>query len=107
MTLNISPRLFVIIYIKITNTIMTEQITNIPDKGNKKRIVIVGGGFGGLKIARKLKRQHYQVVLLDKNNYHLFQPLLYQVATSGIEPVLFHSHSARYSKDTKTSYPHM
>lgn len=44
---------------------MTEQITNIPDKGNKKRIVIVGGGFGGLKIARKLKRQHYQVVLLD------------------------------------------
>lgn len=34
---------------------MTEQITNIPDKGNKKRIVIVGGGFGGLKIARKLK----------------------------------------------------
>ena len=55
---------------------MTEQITNIPDKGNKKRIVIVGGGFGGLKIARKLKRQHYQVVLLDKNNYHLFQPLL-------------------------------
>lgn len=51
---------------------MTEQITNIPDKGNKKRIVIVGGGFGGLKIARKLKRQHYQVVLLDKNNYHPF-----------------------------------
>lgn len=65
---------------------MTEQITNIPDKGNKKRVVIVGGGFGGLKIARKLKGQHYQIVLLDKNNYHLFQPLLYQVATSGIEP---------------------
>lgn len=81
---------------------MTEQITNIPDKGNKKRIVIVGGGFGGLKIARKLKRQHYQVVLLDKNNYHLFQPLLYQVATQASSPVLFHSHSARYSKDTKT-----
>lgn len=65
---------------------MTEQITNIPDKGSKKRVVIVGGGFGGLKIARKLKGQHYQIVLLDKNNYHLFQPLLYQVATSGIEP---------------------
>ena len=84
---------------------MTEQITNIPDKGNKKRIVIVGGGFGGLKIARKLKRQHYQVVLLDKNNYHLFQPLLYQVATSGI------AHSAPIPQDIqriqRLSYPHM
>lgn len=65
---------------------MTEQITNIPNKGKKKRIVIVGGGFGGLKIARKLKGQTFQIVLLDKNNYHLFQPLLYQVATAGIEP---------------------
>ncbi|WP_455674675.1 NAD(P)/FAD-dependent oxidoreductase [Phocaeicola sp.] len=65
---------------------MTGQITNIPNPGKKKRIVIVGGGFGGLKIARKLKGQPFQVVLLDKNNYHLFQPLLYQVATAGIEP---------------------
>ena len=74
---------------------MTEQITNIPDKGKKKRIVIVGGGFGGIKIARKLKGQHYQVVLLDKNNYHLFH--------RASSPVPFHSHSARYLKDTKTS----
>lgn len=59
---------------------------DIPDKGNKKRIVIVGGGFGGLKLARKLKNDKFQIVLLDKNNYHLFQPLLYQVATAGIEP---------------------
>ena len=59
---------------------------DIPDKGNKKRIVIVGGGFGGLKLARKLKNDKFQLVLLDKNNYHLFQPLLYQVATAGIEP---------------------
>lgn len=65
---------------------MTEHITNIPAKGTKKRIVIVGGGFGGLKLARKLKGRPYQIVLLDKNNYHLFQPLLYQVATAGIEP---------------------
>lgn len=63
-----------------------DEISNIPKQGNKKRIVIVGGGFGGLKIARKLKRRGFQVLLFDKNNYHLFQPLLYQVATAGIEP---------------------
>ena len=59
---------------------------DIPDKGNKKRLVIVGGGFAGLKLARKLKDDKFQIVLIDKNNYHLFQPLLYQVATAGIEP---------------------
>lgn len=59
---------------------------DIPDKGKRKRVVIVGGGFGGLKLARKLKNDNFQIVLLDKNNYHLFQPLLYQVATAGIEP---------------------
>ena len=62
------------------------NVIDIPDKGTKKRIVIVGGGFGGLKLARKLKGDDFQVILLDKNNYHLFQPLLYQVATAGIEP---------------------
>ena len=46
----------------------------------------MGGGFGGLKLARKLKSDKYQIVLLDKNNHHIFQPLLYQVATAGIEP---------------------
>lgn len=63
-----------------------DAISNIPGQGKKKRVVIVGGGFGGLKLARKLNDNDFQVVLLDKNNYHLFQPLLYQVATSGIEP---------------------
>ena len=63
-----------------------DAISNIPDQGTKKRVVIVGGGFGGLKLARKLNDRDFQVVLLDKNNYHLFQPLLYQLATSGIEP---------------------
>ena len=57
---------------------------DIPDKGKRKRVVIVGGGFGGLKLARKLKNDNFQIVLLDKNNYHLFQPLLYQVATAGM-----------------------
>ncbi len=58
---------------------------NIP-KTNKKRIVIVGGGFAGLKLATSLKNSNFQIVLLDKNNYHQFQPLLYQVATAGLEP---------------------
>lgn len=53
---------------------------------SQKRIVIIGGGFGGLKLARELTRSDYQVVLIDKNNYHQFQPLFYQVATAGLEP---------------------
>ena len=50
------------------------------------RIVIVGGGFAGLNLVKKLKNKPIQVVLFDKNNYHQFIPLLYQVATSGIAP---------------------
>lgn len=60
-------------------------IANIPDTG-KKRIVIAGGGFAGLKLAKSLRKSNYQIVLLDKNNYHQFQPLFYQVATAGLEP---------------------
>ena len=55
-------------------------------KSNKKRVVIVGGGFGGLKLANKLKKSGFQVVLIDKNNYHQFPPLIYQVASAGMEP---------------------
>ncbi len=50
------------------------------------RVVIIGCGFAGLKLAKTLHSKKYQVVLLDKNNYHTFQPLMYQVASSGIEP---------------------
>jgi NADH:ubiquinone reductase (H+-translocating) len=57
----------------------------IPYTG-QKRIVILGGGFGGIELARKLKNRDIQIVLLDKHNYHTFQPLLYQVATGGLEP---------------------
>lgn len=53
---------------------------------SKKRIVIVGGGFGGLALANKLSSKLFQVVLIDKCNYHQFQPLLYQVASSGLTP---------------------
>jgi len=50
------------------------------------RIVIIGGGFAGIALAKKLSKQEVQVVLLDKHNYHTFQPLLYQVSTGGLEP---------------------
>ncbi len=60
---------------------------DIPDKqGKQKRVVIVGAGFAGLTLAKKLATKFFQVILIDKNNYHQFQPLLYQVATSGLEP---------------------
>lgn len=57
---------------------------NIPKTG-QKRIVIIGGGFAGLSLARKLNKSDFQILILDKNNYHQFQPLLYQVSTSGLE----------------------
>lgn len=50
------------------------------------RVIIIGGGFGGLSAARALKRAPAQVTLLDRRNFHLFQPLLYQVATGGLSP---------------------
>ncbi len=53
---------------------------------NKHRVVIIGGGFGGLNAARKLKDKNIEIVLIDRKNYHLFQPLLYQVATAGLSP---------------------
>lgn len=52
----------------------------------KHKVVIVGGGFAGLAAARALRRAPVEITLVDKNNYHLFQPLLYQVATGGLSP---------------------
>lgn len=60
-------------------------IPNLPEL-HLPKIVIVGAGFAGLKLARELKNSEYQVILLDKNNFHQFQPLFYQVATAGLEP---------------------
>jgi NADH dehydrogenase len=60
------------------------QHVSIPDT-DKPRIVIIGGGFSGLTLAKKLSKAMVQVVLIDKNNYHTFQPLLYQVATAALE----------------------
>ncbi len=58
---------------------------NIP-RTDKPRVVIVGGGFGGVQLVQNLRNKGYQVVLFDRHNYHTFQPLLYQVATAGLEP---------------------
>lgn len=63
-----------------------KQIANIPSPGDKERVIIVGGGFAGLEVAKKLNRKLFQIILIDKNNYYQFQPLFYQVATSGLEP---------------------
>ncbi len=51
-----------------------------------KKIVIIGAGFAGLRLARKLNNKNFEIWLIDKNNYHQFPPLFYQVATSGLEP---------------------
>lgn len=55
------------------------------EETGQKRVVIIGGGFGGLELAKALATVDVQVVLIDKQNYHTFQPLLYQVGTAGIE----------------------
>lgn len=52
----------------------------------KKKVVIIGGGFGGLTLAKKLKNSNYRITLIDKTNHHLFQPLLYQVAAAALSP---------------------
>ena len=58
---------------------------NIP-QSPLPRVVIAGGGFGGLKLAQELDSRHFQVILIDHHNYHQFPPLIYQVASSGLEP---------------------
>jgi len=58
---------------------------NIPDSPFP-RVVIIGAGFGGINLVKALRKKPFQVVLINRNNYHFFQPLLYQVATAGLEP---------------------
>jgi NADH dehydrogenase len=51
----------------------------------KRRVVIIGGGFAGLQLAKSLRKADVQIILIDRTNYHTFQPLLYQVSTAGID----------------------
>ena len=59
---------------------MAEEEPSLP------HVVIIGGGFGGLRTARKLSGARVRVTLVDRNNHHLFQPLLYQIAMAGLSP---------------------
>src|SRR5438034_3637780 len=77
--------------------------------GGRQRVVIVGAGFGGLACARKLDGEPLDVVLLDQHNYHLFTPLLYQVATGLLNPsdiayplrtIFRHSPNVRFRQAT-------
>jgi NADH dehydrogenase len=59
---------------------------NIAEGSRRPRVVIVGAGFGGLSAAKALGRAPVDVTVIDRRNYHLFQPLLYQVATAALSP---------------------
>lgn len=76
---------------------------NIPES-NLPRVVIIGGGFAGINLAKTLANKNIQVVLIDKHNYHTFQPLLYQVSSSGLEPDSIAYPLRKILKKHKTSY---
>ena len=61
-------------------------MTAIHATSRPPRVVIVGAGFGGLSAAKQLVKAPFDVTVVDRHNYHLFQPLLYQVATAGLSP---------------------
>jgi NADH dehydrogenase len=65
---------------------MAQLDSSSAHKGNKHRVVIIGGGFGGLYAAQRLKNAPVEATLIDRRNFHLFQPLLYQVATGWLSP---------------------
>src|ERR1700754_2428752 len=67
--------------------------TDMEKQGEKQKmeealpkVIIIGGGFGGLNVAKKLKNARLDILIIDKTNHHLFQPLLYEVATAALSP---------------------
>src|SRR5947209_18837684 len=73
------------VQIQPTNPQTSETIQKQP-VAVQPRVVIVGAGFGGLQAARALRRAPVEVTVIDRSNHHLFQPLLYQVATAALSP---------------------
>src|SRR5437667_10250115 len=62
------------------------NMTSIHTSSRRPRVVIIGAGFGGLSAAKQLAPAPFRVTIVDRHNYHLFQPLLYQVATASLSP---------------------
>src|SRR4051812_6780296 len=69
-----------------TDPIQRADSGTTPRPSGRPRVVVVGAGFGGLHVAAKLAHADVDVLVLDRNNYHGFWPLLYQVATAGLDP---------------------
>ena len=65
---------------------MAPQHPHNPDTPAKERIVVIGGGFAGLTLAKKIDKKKFDVTIIDTNNYHSFPPLFYQIASSGVDP---------------------
>ena len=76
---------------------------NIP-RSEQPRVVIIGGGFAGINLIKTLASKPFQVVLLDRHNYHTFQPLLYQVSTAGLEPDSIAYPIRKIIKNYKNAY---
>ena len=69
-----------------TSILPGRRRSHLPDQGHSPHVLIIGGGFGGLNTAKGLRDAPVRITLLDRHNYHLFQPLLYQVATASLSP---------------------
>ena len=68
---------------------MKERYTNYnsnSNEGSRKRVVVIGGGFAGLNFVKHINLDYYDVTVIDRNNYHSFPPLFYQVASAGLDP---------------------
>src|SRR5438309_90110 len=69
-----------------SNSVNKNSNTDVATPDIKPRVAIIGAGFGGLRAARALRNAPVDLTVVDRNNHHLFQPLLYQVATAGLSP---------------------